>query len=227
MKDLSVNNMLISANISSAYIYSLPNNNTNTLTIGSNAKTIRIGGPGCTVEINADISNVYTSTSSIVNSINNKFITLNNISSTDIGNSGININKSDNAYSAFFYVSKDEKQVKFKAPSSSTVLSINLHDLSKNLFTNNSGILVLNRYNEIDIQNLNNLGINHQINVSPFDISHILQRSMTESTTTKQVVSTDLSVKGNLIINSSTTSTISALDISGNFVHSNGWITQF
>jgi hypothetical protein len=79
-----------------------------------------------------------------------------------------------------------------------------------------------------DVEEVNdNLKINHQINVSSFDISHILQRSMTESNTTKQVVTTDISIKGNLIINSSITSTTSTLDISGNFVHSNGWITQF
>jgi hypothetical protein len=234
MTDMSASNMVTSANISSAYIYSLPNNNNNTLTIGENASNIVIGGP------NTQQISYYTDTPIIFHGIasmsdtSSSFITLNsNTTIPDIGNSGINIYKptttssTATAYSAFFLVSKDEKQVKFKAPSSLNVVSIILHYLSKNLSTNNNGILVLNKYNESDIQDISNLSITHQINVSSFDISNILQRSMSESNVKKQVVTTDLSVKGNLIINSSITSTTSALDVSGNFVHSNGWIKQF
>ena len=42
-----------------------------------------------------------------------------------------------------------------------------------------------------------NLKITHQINVSSFDISNILQRSMIESNLNTQVVTTDITVKGN------------------------------
>ena len=232
MTDMSASNMVTSANISSAYIYSLPNNNNNTLTIGGNAQNIVIGGPNTQISYynNTPITFGITSMSDTSSS----FITLNsNTTIPNIGNSGINIYKPTTTsttatpYSAFFLVSKDEKQVKFKAPSSRNVVSINLHDLSKNLSTSNNGLLILNKYNESDIRDISNLSITHQINVSSFDISHILQRSMTESNSTKQVVNTDISVKGNLIINSSITSTTSALDLSGNFVHSNGWIKQF
>jgi hypothetical protein len=234
MTDMSASKMVTSANISSAYIYSLPNNNNNTLTIGENARNIVIGGPNSQISYyNNNIPITYHGITSMADT-SSSFITLNsNTTIPDIGNSGINIYKpattstTATAYSAFFLVSKDEKQVKFKAPSSRNVVSINLHDLSKNLSTNNNGILVLNKYNESDIQDISNLSITHQINVSSFDISNILQRSMSESNAKKQVVTTDLSVKGNLIINSSITSTTSALDVSGNFVHSNGWIKQF
>ena len=228
MTDLSATNRIISPNISSTNIYSKDSD----LYIGRNATNIIIGGPS--TKILFDTNNLFETNNVEVGSISemastaNPYITLNQERTTNtIGNSGINVYKQGNAYSAFFLVSSDEKQVKFKAPLSNNVVSINLYDFSTKLSTNNNGILVVNRYNETDIINPQNLSINHQINVSSFDISNILQRNMTESTSTKQVINTNISVKGNLIINSSVTNATSALDVSGNFAHSNGWITQW
>ena len=42
---------------------------------------------------------------------------------------------------------------------------------------------------------------------------------MVESTPTKQVITTDINIKGNV--------NTYELNVSGNFAHSNGWITQF
>jgi predicted acyltransferase (DUF342 family) len=222
MIDMSANNV-ISETISSKYLTSKDSE----LHIGANATNIVIGGANTFIRLSgSNITTGGTPTTENINSLVSKYITLNNGTSiNDIKNGGIYINK-NNITSAFFLVSSDEKQVKFKAPSSSNVVSINLHDLSTKLSTNNNGILVLNRYNDGD-ESTSDLKITHQINISSFDISNILQRSMTESNLKTQVVTTDLSIKGNLIINSSITSTTSALDISGNFVHSNGWIKQF
>ena len=221
MTDISANN-IISSRIYSTNVYSIGSE----LIIGNNATKITIGGPTSIINF-YDMSKVLQGVTQTISSTTSRFITLNHeVTHDDIGNSGINISKNLNPYTAFFLVSSDQKQVKFKAPLSSNVVSINLYDLSTNLSTNNNGILVVKRYNEIDLTSPQNLSINHQISVSSFDISNILQRSMTESTLTKQVVTTNLSVKGNLIINSSITNTSSALDISGNFAHSNGWIMQ-
>lgn len=222
MTDMSANNV-ISGNIYSNYLKSKDSE----LYIGQNATNIVIGGANTTIRLSgSNITTGTTPTTENINSLSSKYITLNNGTTiNDIKNSGIYINKNNNT-SAFFLVSSDEKQVKFKAPSSTNVVSINLHDLSTKLSTNNNGILVLNRDNDIP-EDTQNLKITHQINVSSFDISNILQRSMIESNLKTQVVTTDISVKGNLIINSSITSTTSALDVSGNFVHSNGWIKQF
>ena len=227
--DLSVNTMT-SPKIYSDYLYS----KNSELIIGNNATKITIGGPGSTISFYPNtriLDNVETTWSST----NSSFITLNQGGTTDyIGNSGINIYKEVstdpnlnnlNTYNAFFLVSHDQNQVKFKAPLSSNVVSINLSGLDTNLSTNNNGILVVKRYTT-DTDQVSARKITHQINVSSFDISNILQRSMTESTLTKQVVTTDLCVKGNIIINNSITNTTSALDISGNFAHSNGWIMQ-
>jgi len=224
--DLSVNTIK-SPNIFSKYLYS---ENSKELIIGENATSITIGGPASIITLNT-VNPIVNAELASVTSIFSKYLTLNQTgNATELENSGINIYKTggstnSNTYSAFFLVSADEKQVKFKAPLSSNVVSINLSGLDTNLSTNNNGILVVKRYTDTN-DTVSERKITHQINVSPFDISNILQRSMTESTLTKQVVTTDLCVKGNIIINNSITNATSALDISGNFAHSNGWIMQ-
>lgn len=196
-----------------------------TITFGSNASSIIIGGPQTSITL---ANNSATFTPSFKNSIYVLLNTKEDGNNSDVlGNGGVFIQKGDDANAAFFAISKDEKQVKFKTPTSNTVVSINIHDLSSNLASNNNGLLVLQKYSLNALDAGESSSISHQINVSSFDISNILQRSMYESNLSKQVIITDVSIKGNLIINKSITTTTSALDVSGDFAHFNGWIRQF
>ena len=202
--------------------------NSNNLIIGEDAQSITIGNLNTKINMSSNIAgSLSTSGKNVILNID----TSNNFSAYD---AGIYINEynkdkdniiTNNNYAAFFATSHDRNQVKFKAPASTNIVSIGMNDISLNLSTNNNGILILKKFN--DEYCSTDEGITHQINVSSFDISNILQRSMSESTSKNQVVTTNVSIKGNLIINNSITSTTAALDVSGNFFHSNGWITQF
>ena len=220
--DTSMGNVIVEGNLYSDDIYTNTiHNSSGTLVIGANATSITIGSSSSKITMSSNISGTLNTSgkTAILNNGNN--------SDNDANNAGLYIYENSNPAAAFFVTSKDRNQVKFKAPASETIVSIGISDLSLNLNTHNNGILILKKFN--DSTEVTNEKINHQINVSSFDISHILQRNMYTSTPSKQVVSTNVSIMGNLIINNSVISTPNnaALDLSGNFFHSNGWITQF
>jgi UDP-3-O-[3-hydroxymyristoyl] glucosamine N-acyltransferase len=218
--DTSMGNVIVE-HLYSNDIYTNRIHNSNLLEIGVDADSIRIGSNNTKIIMSSTIAGSLIASG--------KIALLNNGNNTDNDayESGIYIYENNNSSAAFFATSKDRGQVKFKAPSSSNVVSIDVSNLSLNLGTNNNGILILKKftYSNDTIDE----AITHQINVSSFDISNILQRNMYKSTPSKQVVSTNVSIMGNLIINNSVISTNNnaALDLSGNFFHSNGWITQF
>lgn len=217
--DVSMNNLY------SNDIYTDSIINSSDLFIGVGATTIQIGSANTTVKMSSRITGSFTSsgTKLILNQGDGTIVV-----SDDAYNAGMYICENGNNNASFFATSQDRNQVKFKAPGSSDVVSIGINDLRYNLGNNNNGILVLKKFVD-STNNQQSEAITHQINVSTFDISHILQRSLTESTPTKQVILTDVSIKGKVVMNSSVTTTNNnaSLDLSGNFVHSNGWITQF
>jgi hypothetical protein len=91
----------------------------------------------------------------------------------------------------------------------------------------NNGVLVINR-NPISPTNLQDNDISYNIGVSVYDISNIVVRDRILSTSNNQVIHSNISLLGNMSINRpSNYSSNSALDISGNFLQNNGWITQF
>lgn len=202
------------------YTNSLYSYDISTIYIGSNATNIVIGGPATTIYYQ-NKNNPTVNSVSVGDNTASKFLTLNSSNANITGNSGININNFTSPYAGLLLMSSDNKQVKFKSPASANVVGINLYDLSINLSKNTNGLLILKNYNsEPTIQSgVNPPSITHMIDVSPFDISNILQRSMVESTPTKQVITTDINIKGNV--------NTYELNVSGNFAHSNGWITQF
>lgn len=185
--------------------------------IGANASRIIIGSSSTVIQYQSNPP-VSTSATTIVDTINNKALKLNN-SDTETNHSGIHIRQSSDSYAGLLCMSADSKQVKFKAPQSKDVVGINIYDLSANLSNNKNGILILKKYTE-PYTNVDSIPLmTHTIDVSPFDISNILQRDMITSTSTKQVINTDISITGNVTTNS--------LSVTGDFIHSNGWITQF
>ena len=193
--------------------------NEGNLFIGEGSDEITIGNAGTKINMSSNIAgSLTTSGKNVILNMDDQ--------NSEAFDAGIYINEGTNKYSAFFATSHDKTQVKFKAPASTDVVSIGISDISLNLGKNNNGILILKKFNDIACSK--DEGITHQINVSPFDISNILQRSMTISTPTNQVVTTNVTIKGNLIINNGNKlNTLAALDVSGNILHSNGWITQF
>jgi acyl-[acyl carrier protein]--UDP-N-acetylglucosamine O-acyltransferase len=214
--DVSMNNLYVNDIYTDSII------NSSNLFIGLGSDIIQIGSADTTIRMSSRITGSFSSsgTTLILNQGDNE--------RDDARNAGLYISENETVYGSFFATSYDRNQVKFKAPASKDVVSIGISDLSLNLGNNKNGILVLKKFPD-STNNKPEEAITHQINVSTFDISHILQRSLTESTTTKQVILTDLSIKGKVVINSSTISpnNNASLDLSGNFVHSNGWITQF
>lgn len=216
MVDVNMTNQLTSPNIYTTNLYS----KNDTIYIGANASNIILGGANTTISYQNN--NFPTASSvSISDNTSSSYITLNNSNANSTGNAGIYIKNSTTTYAGLLVMSSDNKQVKFKAPASINVVGINLYDLSINLSKNTNGILICKNYSsEPAIQGgVNPSSITHMIDISPFDISNILQRNMLESTSTKQVINTDINIKGNV--------TTYDLNINGNLTHSNGWITQF
>jgi carbonic anhydrase/acetyltransferase-like protein (isoleucine patch superfamily) len=208
---------LTSPNTYTNYLYSY---DISTIYIGSNATNIVIGGPATTIYYQ-NKNNPTVNSASVGDNTASKYFTLNSVNAISTGNSGINISNSISTYAGLLLMSSDNKQVKFKSPASANVVGINLYDLSVNLSKNTNGILILKNYNSEPIvqSGVNPPSITHMIDVSPFDISNVLQRSIVESTSTKQVITTDINIKGNV--------NTYDLNINGNLSHSNGWITQF
>jgi hypothetical protein len=214
MGNVYCTNTNILGNLYTSHIIS----NTNTFDIS--ASFITIGSKDAIINIQGSVNQALTSNST------RAYLNTGTNNPNNATDAGIYIYEKNNNSAAFFATSKDRNQIKFKAPASTNIVSIGISDLSLNLATNNNGILILKTFTDTtETESLE--AITHQINVSTFDISNILQRSMIESTSTNQVISTNMNIKGNLIINNSKTSTTAALDISGNLFHSNGWITQF
>ena len=215
--NVNVDKNVYCSNIYTTNIGSNSNSSIKQITIGALATQIIIGGDDTNVVINGTQSGSISNTSNAI------------ILSKDVKNAstnaGLYIYDDDDNHAAFFATNYNGQEIKFKAPKSRNIVSINIHDISLNLKENNNGILTLNSFYDINQSDLD--PVSHQINVSSFDISNILQRSMFESNATKQVILTDVSIKGNVIINKSITNTNYALDVSGNISHSNGWISQF
>jgi len=229
VNDISMNGklMIASGNI-------VTTNNTGNLF--TDASAIYIGGTNSTIFITGVLNNEKKTNTALTTSVvgsKQTFLNAGSINESTRYNAGLYIYGISNELTtgqSFFATSFDGKQVKFKAPLSTDVVSINISDFSTKITSNklNNGILTLNVFRGNDDSLYTSEKITHQINVSQFDISHILLRDLS-STALTQVINTQVNINKNLSINNTfnPSDTINAaLDVSGNFLHSNGWITQ-
>ena len=203
-------------------------NNTTTINVGKYANNISIGNPKCNLQLYGNYSapiiqpdiHIYLNTGTTSKNASLAGIYIKEggtIANTDI--SFVND-------AAFMITSNDRNRFKFKAPNSNNVISLDVQNLILPTDMNN-GVLVINR-NPISAENLLDNDISYNIGVSVYDISNIVVRDRILSTSTNQVINSNISLLGNICINrSSNYSSNSALDISGNFIQNNGWITQF
>jgi len=203
-------------------------NNTTTINVGKYANNISIGNPKCNLQLYGNYSapiiqpdiHIYLNTGSTSKNASLAGVYIKEggvIANTDI--SFVND-------AAFMITSNDRNRFKFKVPNSNNVISLDVQNLTLPTDMNN-GVLVINR-NPISIENLLDNDISYNIGVSVYDISNIVVRDRILSTSNNQVINSNISLLGNICINRSANySSNSALDISGNFIQNNGWITQF
>lgn len=200
--------------------------NTKIVNIGSNADSIIIGRPDCQFTIfgNYSASIIQPDTYIYLNT----FTRSNNASLAGvyIKEGFVNQDTSGTYNAAFMITSYDRNKFKFKVPNSDNVVALNVNTLTLPSDMN-SGLLVINRH-PLSTQNPLDNDICYNINVSAYDISNVVVRNKLLSTSTTQVIQTNLSLTGNMSINQPTNYIAkSVLDISGNISQINGYITQF
>jgi hypothetical protein len=128
---------------------------------------------------------------------------------------------------AFMITSNDRNKFKFKVPNTDNVVALNVKDLTLPSDMN-GGILVINRHPRSSDPEDKDNDISYNMNVSSYDISNIVVRDRTLSTSQNQVINSNISLLGNMAINQPSNYTAkSVLDISGNFSQRNGYIIQF
>jgi hypothetical protein len=217
-------------------------NNAYNLNIGNYSSNITIGKLGSIINLNGTIQGAFT-LSNITNSSTIKTFYLNtNSIQKDANLAGIYIqeggytpgtsvlgqvaNNEGMVEAAFIKTTNNRKSFKFRVPDSANVISLNISQWTLPNTIDN-GILVIKKSPIISNQDLDS-DILYNALVSSYDISNILYRDKNTSTEYTQVIPTNISLSGNLSINKRPSDFIlSALDISGNITHSNGWITQF
>jgi hypothetical protein len=158
---------------------------------------INIGGTYDFVNLGGNVTS--TSVNNLV--VNNKTITLNAGSITNYSSAGSGLlirDNSDNT-AGYFEVDLSMNGFVFKAPninqslvtdgSINNVVDLNVNSLKTSL---NSAILMLQPSGTLHSDS------SYVINVSNIDISNIFLRSSTSSTLTNQVVTTDVTVSGNI-----------------------------
>jgi UDP-3-O-[3-hydroxymyristoyl] glucosamine N-acyltransferase len=203
-------------------------NNTTTINVGKYAKNISIGNPLCNLQLYGNYSapivqpdiRIYLNTTTTSRNAS--------LAGVYIKEGGV-IPGTDVSFvidAGFMITSNDRNRFKFKVPNSNNVVSLDVQNLTLPPDMNN-GVLVINR-NPISPTNLQDNDISYNIGVSVYDISNIVVRDRILSTSNNQVIHSNISLLGNMSINRpSNYSSNSALDISGNFLQNNGWITQF
>lgn len=126
---------------------------------------------------------------------------------------------------ASILTTNDRNSYKFRVPNSSNVVSLNISQWELPNTIDN-GILVIKK--NTSTTDSDDSDIKYNAVVSAYDISNIVYRDKVNSTSSTQVIPSNIALSGNLSINKNPINSInSALDISGNITHSNGWITQF
>jgi predicted acyltransferase (DUF342 family) len=158
---------------------------------------INIGGTYDFVNLGGNVTS--TSVNNLV--VNNKTITLNagSITNYSSAGSGLLIRDNSNNTAGYFEVDLSMNGFVFKAPninqslvtdgSINNVVDLNVNSLKTSL---NSAILMLQPSGTLHSDS------SYVINVSNIDISNIFLRSSTSSTLTNQVVTTDVTVSGNI-----------------------------
>ena len=158
---------------------------------------INIGGTYDFVNLGGNVTS--TSVNNLV--VTNKTITLNagSITNYSSSGSGLTIRDNSNNTAGYFEVDLSMNGFVFKAPninqslvtdgSINNVVDLNVNSLKTSL---NSAILMLQPSGTLHSDS------SYVINVSNIDISNIFLRSSTSSTLTNQVVTTDVTVSGNI-----------------------------
>ena len=225
--DISSNGNIYINNILNKVVSTRLDTVTGNLYIGENANSIFIGSSSGATKINIRGTQEASQTVAV------KTIILNTSSqlipgnpNADGSNTGIQVQEDGNEMAGYVLTSEDRKQFKFKSPASSNVVSLNVGELIP-INNNPNGLLVLSPHTNTTSNPYHDNAINYEIHTSSLDISNILQRNAQLSTVEKQVVQTNVAIQGNVIINTSSTNTTAALDVSGQIYHSNGWISQF
>jgi predicted acyltransferase (DUF342 family) len=168
---------------------------TNTINIGQFASNITVGNKDCKLKLFGDYTadiikpdiRVYlnTSTTSQHASLAGLFI--------KEGYPPASADVSAITYDAAFMItSYDRNKFKFKVPNSNNVVALNVKDLTLPSDMN-GGILVINRHPNSTI-NLLDYDICYNMNVSSYDISNIVIRNRTLSTSQNQVIDSNISL---------------------------------
>jgi len=182
------------------------------------------------IQIGSLIPNAYTKNSIYIGGVSDTVIinnvtingSVSNITKTILLNASGGTNSSfgaglyiyDNSVNTAGYmiVSNDRNGMIFKTPNSSNVVNMKISDLSVNSATiPNAGILTLYQTTGATPDSFFTMG------VSPFDISNITLRNLTNSTTSQQVIDTSMSVLGQMGVGKYTGMIANAqLDVNGN-----------
>ena len=209
-----------------------------TLNIANNSKSIYIGKTASRIEIGNEECNLQLYGTSIASIVQPDIYVYLNTTTTSRNASlaGVYIKEGYPSVggasavrfdAAFMITSNDRNKFKFKVPNTDNVVALNVKDLTLPSDMN-GGILVINRHPRSSDPEDKDNDISYNMNVSSYDISNIVVRDRTLSTSQNQVINSNISLLGNMAINQPSNYTAkSVLDISGNFSQRNGYIIQF
>jgi len=172
------------------------------ITGSSQNSVINIGKTNDIVNLIGNIVYIGTTTYSTSS------IQLNDNVSSSSSSAGIYIGDNYNNNASYMIMSNDRNGVLLKAAASQNVIKIDTSNLQNTNYGNS--IVTLHPSSELDSS--------FTMVSSNIDISNILLRNGIVSTLTKQVISTDLEILGNLIINKNNINPNVIMDISGNAI---------